>query len=122
MNYENVLKTKSKQFALRIINLFQFLCKEKREVTLSRYMLVSGTEIGVQYAEAETAQNKSDFLEKLGNARDRCSATRYWLDLLFESNYIAKAEYLSLRNDCNELLKMMSALTRTLKAHLEQSA
>lgn len=43
---ESVLKTKSYQFAIRIVRLYQFLSQEKKEFVLSKQVLKSGTAIG----------------------------------------------------------------------------
>ena len=43
------------------------------------------------------------------------SETIYWLDLLFETKYINESEYNSLKNDCEELRRILSATTKTLK-------
>jgi four helix bundle protein len=118
MNYESALKTKSKQFALRIVNLHLHLCREKKETLLSRQILFAGTGIGVHCAAAELAFDKNELLEKLYGAREDCSATNYWLDLLFESNYIVKLEYMSLRNDCNVLLKMVTGIAKNARTEL----
>jgi four helix bundle protein len=55
---ENVIKTKSFNFALRIIKLFQFLNQEKKEFVLSKQLLRSGTSIGALVRESEQAESK----------------------------------------------------------------
>jgi patatin-like phospholipase/acyl hydrolase len=46
------------------------------------------------------------------------STLKQWLDLLFETNYIDKAMYFSMKNDCEEMRKMMSATTKTMNVAL----
>ena len=58
-------KTKSKRFAIRIVKLYQFLCEEKKEYVLSKQILRSGTSIGANLAEAETASSRKDFQAKI---------------------------------------------------------
>ncbi len=48
---ESVLKTKSYQFAIRIVRLYQFLSQEKKEFVLSKQVLKSGTAIGALVSE-----------------------------------------------------------------------
>ncbi len=62
---ENVLKTKSYKFALRIIKLYQYLTDEKKEFVLSKQILRSGTSIGANVEEANQAEYKADLIHKL---------------------------------------------------------
>ncbi len=111
---QNVVQ-KSKKFALRIVNLYNFLEKEKQEYVMSKQLLRCGTSIGANIAEAECAFSKKDFLSKMYIAFKECAETGYWLDLLFESKYITEREYLSIKLDCDELRKMLSSITKTTR-------
>ena len=54
---ENIIKTKSFAFALRIIKLYQFLQTEKKEFILSKQLLRCGTSIGAMVRESEQAES-----------------------------------------------------------------
>lgn len=62
---ENVLLTKSKTFALRIVRLYCFLKSDKMESIISKQVLRSGTSIGANLAEAQYAVSRKDFLTKI---------------------------------------------------------
>jgi four helix bundle protein len=68
MAKENVLKTKSFDFAVRIVNLYKFLKKEYNEFVLSQQIVGSGTAIGALIREAEHAESLKDFVHKLNIA------------------------------------------------------
>lgn len=118
MNAENTVKFKSKRFAVRIINLYKYLCDEKKEYILSKQILRSGTSIGANIAESECAISKKDFLSKIYIALKECAETIYWLDLLFETDYLSESEYNSIKKDCDEMRKMMSSTTKTMNSKL----
>ncbi len=111
---EGPSKVKSKKLALRIIELYKYLCDEKKEYVLSKQVLRSGTSIGANLAEAECAISRKDFLAKVYIALKECSETQYWLKLLFESGYIDKDLFESLFADCNEVTRMLSATTKRM--------
>jgi four helix bundle protein len=115
---ENTVKYKSKRFAIRIVNLYKYLCEEKKEYILSKQLLRSGTSIGANIAESECAISKKDFLSKIYIALKECVETLYWLDLLYETGYLTKNEYESIRFDCEEMRKMMSSTTKTINSTL----
>lgn len=112
---ENVIVIKSKNFALRIIKPYQYLCAERKEFVLSKQILRSGTIIGANVKEAIRGQRKADFYAKLNIALKEASETEYWLELLAESGYIEKAAFGSIYADCQELLKLLVAITKTQK-------
>ena len=117
--YDETAKGKSKRFAVRIVKAFQYLCEEKKEYVLSKQLLRSGTSIGANLAEAETAISRSDFQAKIYIALKECSETLYWLELLRDTDYLTQAMFQSLNCDCEELKKILSATTKTLKEHRE---
>ncbi len=110
---------KSRKFALRIINLNKYLTVEKKEYVMSNQLFRCGTSIGANITEAECAFSKKDFLAKMYIAFKECAETGYWLDLLYESNYITEREYISIKADCEELKKMLSSITKTTKEKIE---
>ena len=112
-------KFKSRRFAVRIIRLYQHLCENKKEYVLSKQLLRSGTSIGANLAESECAISKKDFLSKIYIALKECNETLYWLDLLQETGYLEKAEYHSIKVDCEEIKRMLSSTTKTLVSSIK---
>ena len=110
---DNVIINKSKLFALRIIKLYKYLCSEKNEYVLSKQILRSGTSIGANVREAVRGQSKSDFYAKLHISLKEAEETAYWLELLFESEYIDKLSYDSIYSECQELIKLLVAISKT---------
>lgn len=108
-------KGKSMAIAKRIVGLYRYLYEEKKEFVLSKQVLRSGTSIGANIAEARCAISKKDFLSKVYIAFKECAETLYWLELLYSCEYLKETEYRSLYADCEELRKILSATTKTIK-------
>ena len=104
---------KAKQFAIRIVRLYKHLAKTKKEYVLAKQILRSGTSIGANLAEAQCAISKKEFLAKTYIAFKECAETQYWLDLLHDTSYLTDAEYTSISADCEELRKILSAITKS---------
>ena len=64
MKTNNIIVTKSKAFALRVINLNKFLCNEKKEYVLSKQLLKSGTSIGANVKKPYEVKAKLIFIQK----------------------------------------------------------
>jgi four helix bundle protein len=114
MDKKNIARIKSKDFAVRIVKLYKYLCDEKKEYVLSKQVLRSGTSIGANLAEAEYAISEKDFLAKVYIALKESAETVFWLELLFQTEYITEAEYDSINEEALALLKMLKATTKTL--------
>lgn len=115
---DNCVKDKSVEFAKRIVQLYKYLCKDKKEFVLSRQLLRCGTSIGANIAEAQCGFSKKDFWAKMYIAFKECAETSYWLELLYSSDYINEKEYESINKDCEELKKVLSSITKTTRKNL----
>jgi len=116
---ENILKTKSFDFAVRIVKLYKFLKKEHNEFILSQQIVRSGTSIGALIREAEHGESLKDFIHKLTIGLKEANESKYWLDLLFATDFITKKMYDSINNDCEELLKLLTASVKTSKSRIK---
>lgn len=115
MNYDNIIVVKSKTFALRIIKLYKYLKDNQVDYILLKQFLKSGTSIGANVKEAIRGQSKPDFYAKLNIALKEASETEYWLELLYESEYITKEQFNSIYADCQEIIKILVSITKTQK-------
>ena len=120
MEKDNVIVDKSKAFALRIIKMYKYLCDEKKEFVLSKQVLRSGTSIGANIHEANIregvrGQSKADFYAKLHISLKEAEETQYWLELLYESDYLPEKEYKTIYSDCEELIKLLVSIVKTQK-------
>ena len=117
---ENIIKAKSFSFALRIVKLCQFLSSEKKEFVLSKQLLRSGTSIGALVRESEHAESKQDFIHKLAIAQKEANESDYWLELLFQSDYLNEAQFKSLNLDIIEINKILTSIIISTKKNLKQ--
>ena len=113
----NSIQQKSFKFALRIVKLRRFLHQKHKEYTLSEQILRSGTSIGANVSEAEYAQSKADFINKMSVALKEANETLYWLMLLSRGEYLDDQQFASLHNDCKEILSMLHAIVKTSKGN-----
>lgn len=115
MEHNNIIVTKSKSFALRIIKMYKYLCDEKKEFVLSKQVLRSGTSIGANIREGVRGQSKPDFYAKLNISLKEAEETQYWLELLYESDFIPEKEYRQIYDECDEIIRILVSITKTQK-------
>lgn len=115
---KNPLKDKSFALAIRIVRLYQFLKKEKKEYTLSKQLLRAGTNPGAMTREAQFAQSGKDFVNKLEIAQKETSETMYWLELLKETDYITEKQFTSIYKDTEEIMRLLVSIIKSRKRNL----
>ena len=117
---DNVLVDKSFKFAIRIVKLYKYLCDSKKEYTLSKQLLRSGTSIGANINEAQEAQSKNDFISKLSISLKEARESKYWIELLKETDYLSKSEANSIIEDLVEILKLLTSIIKSTKNNIKE--
>jgi four helix bundle protein len=117
MEDKNIIKTKSFEFAVRIVKLYKHISETKKEYTLTKQLLRCGTSIGANVSEAQNAESKADFIHKLAIAQKEATETIYWLELLQTTDYLSVTEFNSIHNDAIELIKLLTTIIKTSKVN-----
>jgi four helix bundle protein len=113
---ENIIVTKTFDFALTVVNLFIELKKEN-EFIISKQILRSATSIGANVEEAIAAQSRKDFIHKMSIASKEARETKYWLRLLDKSNL----KSISMSNYLIEIEHILNIITKIIKTTQEPS-
>ncbi len=111
----NVVYEKALDFAVRIIRLCKYLNEQKSEYVMSKQLLRCGTSIGANIAETIEAISSKEFESKVYIALKEARETEYWLLLFSRSGYLNADEYSSINDDCSELLKLLTSITKTIR-------
>ena len=115
MKDNNKIAFDSKNFAIRIVNLYKFLVDVKKEFVLSKQILRCGTSIGANISESVFAQSRQDFISKLSISLKEASETKFWLELLHETDYISDSQFESLNNDNSKLIGTLVNIINSTK-------
>ncbi|NBV29229.1 four helix bundle protein [bacterium] len=118
---ENIVQQKSFDFAVRVVKLYQFLVKEKKEFVLAKQMLRSGTSIGANVEEAIGGQSDKDFTAKMSIAYKEARETVYWLRLLYATDYLNQVEFDSIYTSAEELCKIIGKIKISMRIKMNNS-
>ena len=115
MKQDNIILTKSFDFAVRIVKLYKYLCDEQKEYVLSKQLLRSGTSIGANINEAQAGQSKKGFIAKISIASKEARESKYWIELLIKTDYLDKSNnhVLTLLNEISEIIKLLTSIVKT---------
>ena len=117
---DNVLLEKSFKFAIRIVKLYKHLSEDKKEFILSKQLLRCGTSIGANINEAQDAQSKNDFISKLSISLKEARESKYWIELLKETDYLSEKEANNLLEDLIEIIKLLVSIIKTTKINKDK--
>lgn len=112
---ENIIKQKSFHFSLAAIQLYKILLNQN-EYVLSKQFLRCATSIGANVEEALAGYSKRDFAAKMSIASKEARETSYWINLL-EASAIIDYDFKGLKEDCNELIRLLTAIVKTAQAN-----
>jgi|SRR5699024_6619760 len=115
----NIIKEKSFEFALRIINAYKLLVADKKKFVMSKQLLRSGTAVGALYRETEFAESKNNFIHKMVMAQKECNETLYWIELLHKSEYFDKKGFESIHLEAIELIKLITSIIKSAKQNIK---
>ena len=113
--FSKVMMDKCMNFSIRIVNLCHFLNEEKHEYNIANQLFRSGTSIGANYAEAQNAISRKDFIAKVYISLKECNESLYWIELLHRTRIITHEQYESIYADCEELKKILVSITKTFR-------
>ena len=112
---DSVLKTKSKELAVKLVVLCRELKKRGTEGALYSQLIRCGTSVGANIYEAQFAHGIRDFVSKLEISLKECSETEYWLELIFRKGKMSESKYKDLRNKCGSIRRRLIASITTAK-------
>ena len=102
---QNIIKSKSFDFAVDVVNLYKELAYNKKEYVMSRQLLKSGTSIAANVREAEFAQSKLDFTSKMSISLKEANETDYFDDKMFNK----------FKPKSTEMLKLLVSIVKSSK-------
>lgn len=108
-------------FAKSIVFLSRDLTSSaEREFVISKQILKSGTSIAANVTEAEHPQSDADYLSKINIALKEANETKFWLRLLKECDYIQENRYEILKNDCEQIIKILVSIVDKVKKRIKK--
>ena len=119
---KNIAFEKSLDFAVRIVELSDFLQNTYHDLVISRQILKSGTSIGANMRESQNAQSIDDFISKLSISLKEANETHYWLELLYRARKINEDYYTSMTHDLEEITAILVSSIKKSKNNKKLSS
>ena len=103
------MRTRTKQFALRILKLAESLPRSISGRTLANQIARSGTSVAANYRAAGKARSKAEFIAKFGIAEEEADETQFWLEMIIESQLVKPSLIQPLHQEAREVTAIIAA-------------
>ncbi len=113
---ENLIKTKTFNFALKSIDVYKLLLASN-EYVLSKQFLKSGTSIGANVEEADAGYSKKDFAAKMSIASKEARETLYWIRLIEAGKFI-EYDFEEIEQECESIIRILTAIVKTSQSSI----
>src|SRR5712692_4114693 len=112
---ERDLRDRTKNFALRIVEMFSVIPKTTEAQVLGKQVLRSGTSVGANYREAYRGRSKAEFIAKCGDSLRELEETAYWLEMFVDGKIVPREMLSALRQECDELIAIFVTILKRSK-------
>ena len=118
---DNIIVEKSDRFADRITNMYRYLSEKRRDDRdMLKQIVRSGASVGANISEGQFAQSKADFLTKMTIALKEANETRFWIKRLHAYGSLSDIEFDSIIKDNEEIISILTVITKTTKENLKK--
>jgi four helix bundle protein len=114
------LRTRTSDYALRIIRMYVSLPKTTEAQVIGKQVLRSGTSVGAHYREGYRAKSDADIVNKFETALQELDETDYWLGLLVKADIVSANKLESLLRETNELLAIFTTIVTKIKKRMNK--
>jgi four helix bundle protein len=108
-----VLRERTKQFALRVIRLSRALPRTEEARVIGRQLLRAATSVAANYRAACRARSRAEFNAKTGIVLEESDESLFWLELLGDAGIVQRARLSSLMQAAEELTRIFYSSIQT---------
>ena len=119
--FSEVLKQRSKQYALRIIRLVENLPKSAVGDVIGNQLLRAGTSVAANYRAACRARSKAEFCAKMGIVEEEADESVFWMEMTVEAGLLNERKVLPLMNEGKEITAIVVSSINTARRSLSRS-
>ena len=113
---ESIVADKTYCFAVRVVKLHLFICKNEKYVySMSSQLLRSATSVGANIEEALGGHTRKDFASKMSIAYKEAREAKYWVRLLSDCDIVRKDIASSFLADIEEIIRILAAIVKSSK-------
>ncbi|MCB9001311.1 MAG: four helix bundle protein [Bacteroidales bacterium] len=106
--FRELMKDRTKAFALRVIRLYQALPKTTEAQVIGKQLLRSGTSVAANYRAACRGRSNAEFYSKISIVIEETDESLFWMEILLTANIMPKERLEDLMKETEEILKIVA--------------
>ena len=117
MSRTEELRDRTKQFAIRIVRLFQALPKSSEAQVMGKQLLRCGTSVGANYRAVCRARSKAEFIARMGIVAEEADESVFWLELIEQAKILNPKQLEEILKEARQLAAIFSASHKTARGN-----
>ncbi len=101
------------QFAVRVLKMARTMPRDVGAQIVMRQVARSGTSIGANVEEAQSAHTKKEFTRRMNIANSESRETHYWLRLIRDSGVMPARKMGPIIQEADEIKRILSAIVQS---------
>jgi four helix bundle protein len=114
-NYKNNIRDRVFKFGVRVIKMTNALPKTPSGYAIANQVVRSGTSIGANIEEAQSAVSRKDFIHSINIALKEARETYYWIKILTCSEILNQKQIKELLEENEEIIKILVTIIKRSK-------
>jgi four helix bundle protein len=106
------LEERTAKFGEQVIEFCRSVKEDSVTKPLISQLVRSGTSVGANYAEADEAVSRKEFMNKIGTCKKEAKESRHWVRMIVKACPDKRTAAVSLWKEANELLLIFAAIWR----------
>jgi len=111
--FAEIFKARTKKLAVNTLKLFRRLKPSEESRIISRQLMRSSASVASNYRAACRARSRAEFYSKMSIVVEEADETVFWLEILEETELIAKEEIINLKQEITEILSVVARARKT---------
>jgi four helix bundle protein len=112
--FNEVWRKRTKEFALKIIELSDELPTKESARVINRQLLRAATSVAANFRAACRGRSKQEYYSKLCIVVEEADETQFWLEMLQESKLLTELKIAPLLTEISEILAITTSIKNKL--------
>lgn len=112
---QDELKTRTKQFALRVIKLVESFPNTFLGRHVGRQLTRASTSVAANYRACCRAKSKADFIAKMGTVEEEADESAFWIEFAVDGRLVKPELVVDLLDETNQLISIFVASIKTAR-------
>lgn len=109
MDFNQLFRDRTKNFSIAIIKSLSPLPYSDDLSIIRKQIIRSSTSVAANYRAVSRARSEKEKFAKICIVVEEIDETQFWLELVEELQYLNQEKIIDLKNECNELVKVMTS-------------